>query len=113
MTKIDNIFKGREKEEGERMLEHKDARPFFIALRNVSEPSGNVAGQLVPHSVKHNVTIRPKSCTPRYIDKGNKNLLPNTCVQVFIISVIPNSFVVIVVLSRKKPYPTGKWRTKM
>lgn len=89
------------------------ARPFFIALGNVSEPSGNVAGQLVPHSVKHNVTIRPKSCPPRYRDKGNKDPLPNTCVQMFIIGSIPNSFVVIVVLSRKNPYPAGKWRPKM
>lgn len=117
MTKIDGIFKGREKEEGERKTERMAGAQgwpdhFFIALGNVCEPSGNVAGQLVPHGVKHNVTIRPKSCPPRYIDEGNEDRLPNTCVQMFTLSIIPNSFVVAVVLSRKKPYPAGRWRTK-
>lgn len=58
------------------------ARPFFIVLGNVSEPSGNVAGQLVPHSVKHNVTTRPKSCPPRYRDKGNKDNSQTLCTNV-------------------------------
>lgn len=59
MTFLKEEKRRKERERARECWSAKIARPFFIALGNVSEPSGNVAGQLVRHNVKHNVIIRP------------------------------------------------------